>query len=99
MEPPVQAGHVAPGGTEKATGPVAAGVKVAVVREVATTPLVIARTGWSRVIWMIASAVCRAPAALRVWLRAWLVNSRPSAKGLSETVTVNRTSATLGAGG
>ena len=79
-------------------GPLVAGVNVPAVLSVPTTPLVTVTTGWSSVIWTMASAVSMVPTAFFVWLRAWLVSSRPSANGSVETVTVNRMSATLAAG-
>ncbi len=102
MSPPLQPGQPIAGGADggaKVTGATTEGRNVAAGLSAPTTPLAISRTGWSRVSWMIASAVWGVPAEFLVMLRAWFVSSKPSANGSVETVTEKRMSAVLAAGG
>lgn len=83
------ADHVIP------VGPTCAGVNVADGRLVATTPLVMASSGWVRTTWAMTSVDTVSDGEFIEESRAWLVNANPSAKGSLFATTVMRTSWTV----
>src|SRR5690606_20090898 len=88
-DPPLKRVPALPGADQEIpAGPTWAGENVPAGLSVATTPLVISRTGWVRLTWTMTSWLTTSSGEFALDSRAWLVSSSPSANGWSLATTV-----------